>query len=98
MLSSWCFEAEECERRAEFEARNLQRFEAQWQKYAAGLETFARAHAMDRSKNRDQWVATISDGKAVWLNERTGQTRPSDPLEARVRGTLARERKTQGRS
>ncbi|CAE7180896.1 PIP5K5 [Symbiodinium microadriaticum] len=93
MLSSWHFEAEDKERRADFEARNLRRFEAQWQRYAAGLENFARAHALDRSKNRDQWVATVSDGKAVWLNERTGQTRPSDPLEARVRGTLARERK-----
>ncbi|CAE7227927.1 PIP5K5 [Symbiodinium sp. CCMP2592] len=93
MLSSWHFETEDFQRRADFEARNLRRFEAQWQRYAAGLENFARSHALDRSKNRDQWVATVSDGKAVWLNERTGQTRPSDPLEARVRGTLARERK-----
>ncbi|CAE7036845.1 PIP5K5 [Symbiodinium natans] len=93
MLTSWFFEAEETERRADFEARNERRFEAQWQGYAKGLEAFARSHALDRSKNRDQWVATVSDGKPVWLNERTGQTRPSDPLEARVRGTLARERK-----
>ena len=96
MLTSWFFEAEETERRADFEARNERRFEAQWQGYAKGLEAFARSHALDRSKNRDQWVATVSDGKPVWLNERTGQTRPSDPLEARVRGTLARERKKQG--
>ena len=95
MLSSWRFEASVRQGREDFEERNLRRFEAQWQRYAAGLENFARSHALD-SKNRDQWVATVSDGKVVWLNERTGQTRPSDPLEARVRGTLARERKTQG--
>ena len=92
LLHSWCSELAERRHRQEFEARSVNRFEVQWKRYADGLEQYARSQVSER-KQRDHWVATVSDGKAVWLNERTGQIRSNDPVESRVRGTLARERK-----
>jgi hypothetical protein len=93
LLHSWCSEVAEQERRQEFEARSLKRFELQWRKYAEGLEAFARSQALE-GRRRDHWVATADrDGKAVWMNERTGQIRNNDPTESRVRGTMAREKK-----
>ena len=90
LLESWCSEFSELQRREEFEARSLKRFEVQWQSYADGLEAFARS----QSKTRDHWVATADrEGKPVWMNERTGQIRNNDPTETRVRGAMAREKK-----
>ena len=91
LLESWGSELVELKRREEFEARSLKRFEVQWQSYADGLEAFARSQG---SKTRDHWVATADrDGKAVWMNERTGQIRNNDPTETRVRGAMSREKK-----
>eukprot|EP00434_Breviolum_minutum_P044766 symbB.v1.2.040027.t1/scaffold6945.1/size14342/2 len=95
LLRSWCSEVAEQERRQEFEARSVKRFELQWRKYAEGLEAYARSQVLEKpTGRRDHWVATADrDGKAVWMNERTGQIRNNDPTESRVRGTMAREKK-----
>eukprot|EP00438_Fugacium_kawagutii_P031654 Skav207323 [mRNA] locus=scaffold3027:145641:146423:- [translate_table: standard] len=88
LLRSWCSEVAEQSQRQEFEARSQRRFELQWRKYSDGLEAYAR------SQQRDHWVATADrDGKAVWMNERTGQIRNNDPTESRVKNTMAREKK-----
>ncbi|CAK9105061.1 Phosphatidylinositol 4-phosphate 5-kinase 6 (AtPIP5K6) (1-phosphatidylinositol 4-phosphate kinase 6) (Diphosphoinositide kinase 6) (PtdIns(4)P-5-kinase 6) [Durusdinium trenchii] len=91
LLKAWQHEHEELLQRERFVQRATRRFEAQWTRYAEGLEAFARTQATERSKNRDHWVATADQrtGQPVWLNERTGQLRANDPTELRVKGAVS---------
>lgn len=86
LLRSWR-QAEEGQREREQAREKVRnRFEAQWRTYARGLEGHIRAHC-------DQWVATLdAAGQPVWLQPKTGKTRQSNPVEARVSENVRRER------
>ncbi|CAE8594886.1 unnamed protein product, partial [Polarella glacialis] len=94
ILSSWRTEEHRQTTRAAVEAHNQRRFEVQWKRYEEGLSSFVRVHSTERSRHGKCWVSTVdSSGHPVWLNELTGRTRSSDPVESRVAGNIARERK-----
>ena len=88
VLHAWLRGSARRQRRDAREAAVRQRFEAQWAKHSDGLEAFVRAEA-----EKGDWVSTLDKhGQAVWMSQKTGKTRKSDPIEARVRENLKRER------
>ncbi|CAK0862634.1 unnamed protein product, partial [Prorocentrum cordatum] len=90
LLRSWLREEEARRQRSAHEALVSRRFEAQWSRYAEGLEAHVRAHV-----EGERWMVTSDPaGQRVWMSVKTGKTRRGgNPAEARVRENLARERR-----
>lgn len=68
-----------------------EQFELQWSEYAAGM----RKHIENEERKKPKWFVTLdSEGRAIWVNQKSRSVVRKDPIEKKVQMNLKSARAT----